>query len=675
VPDDTIDPTATEKHLDALYEVALASSGELDPAVLGRMVVERARDLLGGDESTLLWYDVGADGLRILADTYVRPFARAIKVGEGASGMAFQNGEPVIVDDYQHWEHAVPDSLGRGLVGVIAVPLLVRSRPVGALSVSFNSAHQFAAAEVRLISLLATQLAPALEAARLHDQLLQVTRDMERASQAKSRFLANMSHELRTPLNSIIGFSELLTDPRAGKFDEARRMQFMHRIHSSGTHLLALINDILDLSKVEAGQMELVPSTFGLGPSIEAVLDTMRPLADRKSIALVTDLCDAGDVKADEGKLRQMLLNLLSNAIKFTPSGGRVTVRVRRSPHDVQISVEDNGIGISAEDQATLFSEFHQLSKGRKVADEGTGLGLALVKRLAELHGGRVWVKSEPDVGSTFFISLPSSAATVDRRAVTSDRPAVMVVEDNESASTILTIALERAGYRTEVVRRGAEVVERATRLRPLAITLDIILPDVDGWEVLRSLKAAPATRDIPVLVVTVVDDRAMGLALGADDYMLKPVNREALVDFLARHGGVRAPGERPTVLAVDDDPTALELLKESLEPRFSVITASDGRHALDAARSGRPDVVILDLMMPGMNGFEVASSLKADEATRRIPIVVLTAKDMNAEDRARLDGNVASVVRKGGGLATERLVEWIQSRGRPPQAGTPGPL
>ena len=565
------------------------------------------------------------------------------------------------------------------------IPMIAEDTVVGGLNLNrMEGSTPFSTADLEHLTRLAGRAARAIATAQLMrsqrlladeleamvaqrtEELRIAQEEAERANLAKSRFLANMSHELRTPLNAIIGFSELLTDPRAGNFDEARRLQFLHRIHSSGTHLLALINDILDLSKVEAGQMELMTSTFALGPAINAVLETVRPLADRKSITLATQPADAGDIKADEGKLRQMLLNLLSNAIKFTREGGRVTVRVQRSTYDVQISVEDTGIGISAEDQVTLFSEFHQLSKGRKVSEEGTGLGLALVKRLAELHGGRVWVESEPDKGSTFFISLPASAATAAVHAGRDDRPAVMVVEDNESASTILSIALERAGYRVEVVRRGAEVVERATRLRPLAITLDLMLPDADGWDVMRSLKAATATRDIPVLVISVVDDRAMGLAVGADDYMVKPVNREALLDFLARHGGPPASGERPTVLAVDDDPSALELLKETLEPRFSVITAGDGRHALDAARRQSPDLVILDLMMPGMNGFEVASSLKADEATRKIPIVVLTAKDMNEDDRARLNGNVASVVRKGGD-ATAQLVEWIQSRGRPP--------
>ena len=657
--DEPADLTSFEKHLDALYEVAVASSGQLDPAALGRLVVDRARDLMHGDESTLLLYDPAVDGLRILADTYVRPFPRPVRVGEGTAGIAYQTGEPLIVQDYPSWDKAVPEAISRGLVAVVAIPLLVRDRPIGAFTVSFNRPHEFTPAEMRLMSLFATQVAPAIEAARLHEQLVRVSQELERASEAKSRFLANMSHELRTPLNAIIGFSELLTDPRANALDEARRLQFLQRIHSSGINLLALINDILDLSKVEAGEMDIIPSTFALATYIEGIVESVRPLAARKSMDLAMEVGDAGELKADEGKFRQMLLNLLSNAIKFTPNGGRVTVRVHRFPHEVWVSVEDTGIGISPEDKKKLFVEFHQLAGGRKSNQEGTGLGLALVKRLAELHGGRVWVESEIDAGSTFFIAFPSEIATADAHGAHPTGPTVMVVEDNEGAATILTIALERAGYRVEVVRRGLQVVETATRIKPFAITLDILLPDADGWEVLRMLKATDATRDIPVLVISVVDDRALGLAIGADEYMVKPVKRDALLSFLARHGGLK--GEQPTVLAVDDDPGALELLKANLEPQFRVITAGDGRHALDTARQDSPDMVVLDLMMPGMNGFEVASALKADAATRKIPIVVLTAKDMNEEDRARLSGNVVSVMKKGD-EATSHLVEWLRS-------------
>ena len=656
--EDPVELTPTERHLEALYEVAVASSGLLDPEALGTLVVERARDLLGGDEATLLWYDAEAEGLRVLADTFARRFPRPVKVGEGTAGIAFQTGEPVMIEDYQRWEHAVPESLSRGLVAVVAVPLTVRKRPVGALTVSFNAPHHFTPADIRLLSLLATQLAPALEAARLHDELLHVSEQLEHASQAKSRFLANMSHELRTPLNSIIGFSELLTDARAGAIDEAKRAQFLQRIHGSGIHLLALINDILDLSKVEAGQMQLMLSTFPLEQSVASAVETMRPLADRKSVRLETELAHAGDINADEGKLRQMLLNLLSNAIKFTPQGGRVTVRVTRIAHEVWLSVEDTGIGISAADQKTLFVEFHQLSKGRKGTEEGTGLGLALVKRLAELHGGDVGVISEEGRGSTFTIRLPTKAS-----ASTDDaRPLVLVVEDNPEAAEILGQHLEHGGFRTEVARDGVEALRRARELRPVAITLDILLPGIDGWEVMTRLKEDEVTRNIPVVVVSIVDNPALGRALGATDYFVKPVDGKALLSRLDQYTfTAKVKREEVRVLVVDDEPANLDLLEAQLKPAgFEVLRADGGQAGIDLARSRAPNLILLDLMMPGVTGFDVVEALRAEDATRSIPIMVLTAKMLTDDDKRALNGHVSGIFRRGS-YAGPELVGWLR--------------
>ena len=655
--------TDRERQLEALHEVAVASSGVLDPGELAHLVIERARDLLGGDEATLLWFDPSANGLRVIGDTFVRPFNRVIGVGEGTAGIAFETGQPVLVEDYPHWEHAVQDSLPRGLRSVIAVPLVVRTKPVGALTVSFNKPRQFVDDDVRLLLLFATQLAPALEAAHLHGQVVQIGEELKRASEAKSRFLASMSHELRTPLNAILGFSELLMDDTAGVYDAKKRQQFLEQIHRGGKRLLALINDVLDLSKIEAGQMELMPITFDLREAIESTIDSVRPLADRKSITLRVDVPAGSDLQADLEKVRQIVLNLVSNAIKFTPAGGNVSVTVSRGRRESVICVQDTGIGISPGDQSKLFVEFQQVGESRRGGQEGTGLGLALVKRLAELHGGRAWVESELGKGSRFYIALPHAGqpAVAASAPETGTHPLVMVVEDNDSAALLLSTNLTRAGYRVHVVKKGGSVLEQAIKLLPSAITLDILLPDTDGWEVLRSLKATPETRDIPVLVISVLDDRALGLALGADDYMVKPIQRETLLKFVARHGLDRSAHHRLKVLAVDDDPSSLSLIKETFEPEFSVVTAPGGAQALEAARSDRPDLVILDLMMPGMNGFEVAAALKADEKTLDIPILVSTAKDLSQSDKARLNGHVAAVLQKRGGASD--LLAWLRSQ------------
>src|SRR5579864_2112313 len=340
-----------ERDLESLQRVAVACSGVLDPDSLGRLVIEQARGSLNTDEATLLWWDREANGLRVLGDTYIHPFPRVVAVGEGAAGIAFQRGEPVVVENYPRWEHAVQDSLSRGLKSVAAVPLLVRSVPVGVLTVSSNSARKFETDDLRFLALLATQVAPALEAARLHDTLVHVSEELERtnadlkeANRHKSAFLANMSHELRTPLNAVIGFSELLSDAGDGQFDEATRKRFVGQILTSGRHLLGLINDVLDLSKVEAGQMAIKLQTVSVAETVEQVARTVEPLLAKKGLHLKTGVAEAGLLSADAGKLRQMLMNLVSNAIKFTPEGGTVTISASRTPDRLELSVADSGI-------------------------------------------------------------------------------------------------------------------------------------------------------------------------------------------------------------------------------------------------------------------------------------------------------------------------------------------
>jgi signal transduction histidine kinase/DNA-binding response OmpR family regulator len=623
--------------------------------------------LLGGDDATLLWWDPAVNGLRVLADTFLRPFPRIVAVGEGTAGIAFERGEQVLVEDYPGWEHAVPDALARGMKSVVAMPLLVQARPVGALTLSFTTPRRFEAEDLRLLSLLAAQVAPALEAARLHDAVLQISSELREASAAKSKFLANMSHELRTPLNAILGFAELLIDEPQGGYEADRRKQFLEQIYKSGKHLLDLINDILDLAKVEAGQMDLRRLTFSLRDVVRSAIDTVQPLAAAKKLSLIVEQTADTALFADQGKVSQMLLNLLSNAIKFTPEGGRITVAVAELDNEVRLSVADTGIGITAADQEKLFVEFQQVGERPSGGQQGTGLGLALTRRLAELHGGRVWVESEPGAGSRFYVALPlksQSDALLEADAVAtreSDGPLVMVVEDQNSAAALLSVTLRRAGYQVKVVRSGADVLESAVRLRPDAITLDILLPGVDGWEILRSLKESPETRNIPVVVVSVLDDRSLGFALGADDYLVKPAPREKLLEFVTRHTLVRKDGERAVrILAVDDDAVALQLLRDSLAPQFTLLTAEDGVTGIDMARSERPDAVILDLLMPMMSGFEVAAALKSDPNTRDIPILILTAKNLTVDDKAQLNGNVNRVMQKGQAGASE-LVTWLK--------------
>jgi PAS domain S-box-containing protein len=403
--------------LEALHEIAVSSGGILNPTVLGDLVVERARSLLRGDDATLLWWESERGALITLADTSKRSLLGPLKVGEGAAGIAFQRGEPVAIEDYAAWKDAVPDEIDRGVKSVITMPLLVRNSPVGVLTVAFTTARKFDSDDVRTLRLMCAQVAPALEAARLHDALVHMATRLEEASTAKSRFLAAMSHELRTPLNAIIGFSELLLDEPHEGYDLSRRRTFLEHIHNGGQHLLALINDVLDLSKVEAGQMDLKRSSFDLRVLAADAVESVRPLLSRKEQDLVLESPDTVAAFADQGKVKQMLLNLVSNAIKFTPQGGRITVSLVRNEGGVAVSVADTGIGISKKDLPLLFTEFEQIDNGPDRQQQGTGLGLALTKRLVELHGGTIGVESEPGRGSRFFFTLPDTAVTAESAA------------------------------------------------------------------------------------------------------------------------------------------------------------------------------------------------------------------------------------------------------------------
>jgi PAS domain S-box-containing protein len=508
-------------------------------------------------------------------------------------------------------------------------------------------------------------------AKKTQEALRQAQEEAERANRVKSQFLASMSHELRTPLNAILGFSELLSDDATGRFDEATRRRFLDQIHSSGVHLLQLINDILDLSKVEAGQMELQLRPIELGSLIDEARATVEPLAQSKAISLSVDPGPELQLIADAAKVKQMLLNLLSNAIKFTSDGGRIQIRARRVDSWVEIAVSDTGIGIAAEDLGRLFTEFQQLDAGPARQQEGTGLGLALTRRFAELHGGQVIVESVLGKGSTFTLRLPLEANAPQAPArlepplvAASDlmRPLVLVVDDDPQAAEILARTLDAGGFRIKVAHTGPEALTMARDLKPVAITLDILLPEVDGWEVLNRLKADEATRNIPVIVVSVVDNPALGRALGAFDYFVKPVDGKALLSRFSQYTFTNKVKSEPVrVLIVDDEQANLDLLEALLKDAgFAVIRAGGGQEGIDLARSQIPNLILLDLMMPDLTGFDVVEALRAEEATRSIPIMVLTAKALTDDDKRALNGQVAAIFQRNSVAGTE-LIAWLR--------------
>src|SRR6266566_432373 len=528
----------------------------------------------------------------------------------------------------------------------------------------------FGGDEMNRTQQLMSAFVTALDRRHLIAELEQRNLALQEANRHKSVFLANMSHELRTPLNAIIGFSELMTDAREGQFDDATRKRFLSQILTSGKHLLGLINDILDLSKVEAGQMELRLSTVSVAEAVDQVAKTLEPLVAKKNIMLRANVDGSGQVLADGGKLKQMLLNLVSNAIKFTPEEGTVTIAALRTEDSVEISVSDTGIGIADADMNQIFHEFHQVDPGPGRRHEGTGLGLALTKRFAALHGGDVRVTSQVNKGSVFTLVLPirGRVQAPSERAVAGPvnghgaGPMVLVVEDDPAAAELLTRQLANAGYRTEVARTGNEALERARQLKPAAITLDIIMPELDGWEVITRLKTDDATSAIPIVVVSVVDNPELGIALGAIDYFVKPVNTSALVERLGRPDVERGPSTRKVrVLVVDDEAANRTLLTEALEPAgFTVLPASGGREAIEIAKSSNPDLVLLDLIMPEVTGFDVVAALRADEKTRDTPIMVLTAANLTEADMRQLNGRVSQILSRGS-VATSDIVGLLK--------------
>jgi signal transduction histidine kinase/CheY-like chemotaxis protein len=500
------------------------------------------------------------------------------------------------------------------------------------------------------------------------DELAEANRHIQEADRLKSQFLANMSHELRTPMNSIIGFSEILVERLENKV-EAKHLNFLKHILASGQHLLSIINDILDLSKIEAGKMEVFPERFAVSQVVESVCHVMKGMS-RSQPAFALDIPDDLPViETDLAKFKQILFNLLSNAVKFSPPERPITIRAQHIGDSIAVSVRDEGIGIDPKDHEVIFEEFRQVDGTAKREFGGTGLGLALGKKFVELQGGTVRVDSEPDRGSTFTFTLPLTvkAAVVSRVQMlpvaepAEERSAerVLVVEDDAQAYDLIAAALTSAGYLSIRARHGEEAVRLARETRPCAVTLDLVLPGLDGWEVLKRLKNDEFTRDIPVVIISMVENRELGVALGADDYFVKPVDRDRLLDRIRRLTSGRA--SRARVLLIDDDPAVHALIEEELASLgYTVASAFTGESGVRAARDAVPDLIILDLMMPGMSGFEVAGALKDDIITANIPILVLTSKEISADDRLELQSKVATFVQKGKS-AREQLVREIR--------------
>jgi len=478
--------------------------------------------------------------------------------------------------------------------------------------------------------------------------------EVERGSKFKDQFLSTMSHELRTPLNAVLGFSDLLADERYGPLND-RQQRYVTHIHTGGEHLLKLISDILDLSKIEAGRMELTREHVTVASAFAEVISGLHPLAKKKSQALLQKVEPNLHVYADAMRFKQILMNLVANAIKFTPEDGRIELVARRVEDQVRMEVHDNGPGIPPDQQQRIFEAFVRLTQTGS-ATEGTGLGLAITSRLVELHGSKLGIESQPGEGTSFYFSLPLVAIIPDQPPETlvpvpraRKAPRILVIEDNEVTGQLIQSQLTSSGYETLKCAQPERATEIAAEHQPDAITLDLLMQPVHGLEVLLQLKNDPRTSKIPVIVVTIVDQPGVGTALGADEYLIKPVDKATLlaaVERCLRSRGGAAPAR--SILVVEDDVSTLEVIVELLKAYgYAVSTAMDGEQARVSVAQFLPELVILDLILPKMSGFELLAEWRSNPRTADLPVFVLTSKDLTKEEEKYIHAHAESLFRK----------------------------
>jgi PAS domain S-box-containing protein len=574
----------------------------------------------------------------------------AEKVGQGATVVTFEN------------RYRTKDGSYRWLLWN-ATPVLAQ-QSIYAVARDITDRKQ-AEEQVRQVSAKLTAANQALE---------QRNRDVESATKLKSQFLASMSHELRTPLNAIVGFSDLLKDELAGPLN-AKQKRYVENVRTGAQHLLQLISDILDLSKIEANQLDLSQEDFSLTAVLPEVLSTIMPLALRKNLRLQNDVAANLAVHADRIRFKQILYNLLSNAVKFTPEGGEVRLAAEQQNGFVRVSVSDSGVGIHPADQELIFEEFRQVGETTKGVKEGTGLGLAITKRLVEQHGGRVSVESEPGKGSTFIFTLSASGPVPETAPeppiapppqAARVRPLILVVDDDPASCELLATDMTSEGYQPVCVNSGVEAMSRARELRPDAITLDILMPDKGGWETLSELKSDPSTALIPIFVVSVVDQRKTGFALGATEYLIKPVSKEVLLRTLSKH--LPPPTVLPsTILVVDDQVETLDLVSSVLKSEgYSPLTCGSAKESLEVLWRVRVDAILLDLLMPETDGFALLRHIKENPRLQQVPVFVLTAKDLTQADIELLTRETRGFFQKGNSWREELLAQIRRAVGQP---------
>ena len=715
------------------------------------LVLKEAMHVLDMPAGSISLYDRESNSLQIgvsagFSEAFDRQSAWEVRQG-GLTERILASRVPFVVDDATQADAGFRRSElleSEGVISVVAVPMILGTEIVGILYVDDFRPRSFSDDQLRMLSLLANDAAHAIQKVRLikalrrekqslkqfneelesrvmarTQELTRANEELVRVSQAKSQFISNMSHELRTPLTSINGFSELLLDELFGAINEQQRA-YLENIHTSGKHLLELINGILDMAKIESGRMSLDLEHADIGRLIDEVMHVLEGYAAKAEVSFEIDLEESlPTVPVDRTRFKQILYNLCSNAIKFSPESGVVTLRIgcaeepaigetaEGEANAVRLSVQDQGIGIAPEHIERIFNPFEQVDGSHSRRFEGTGLGLSLTKRLVEMHGGHIEVESETGDGSCFHVILPLEAAHrteamtpawaeqlegesrlehttgAGRRAykqhgVEADAPLILVVDDDPDTQELFTLYLAEEGYRVCRASNGEEALARARELRPFLILLDVMMPGKDGWEVLQELKLNAETCDIPVMMCSVVEGQELGFALGATDYLSKPIDRRILSDKLASLNLHRKPRSGPVhLLAMDDDPKILDLYAGSLpSEQYRVHTAASGSEGLSMAEAVEPDVILLDLMMPEMDGFAVVEALKQHPKLRETPVIVVTAKELSVAERMQLTGHVEELISKSS-FTRDQLMRQIQhfEQVYPQRAGLKDPV
>jgi PAS domain S-box-containing protein len=593
----------------------------------------------------------------------MKAIQHALVVGsKSVVGTAAKTGEPLVVNDtaanpIHHPNPLLPDTRAE-----LAIPLQIGSRLIGILDIQSTQPDAFTQDDLSVLQSLADQVAIAINNAGSYERSQELIKELQEVDKLKSQFLANMSHELRTPLNSIIGFSRVILKGIDGPITEMQQ-QDLTAIYNSGQHLLGLINDILDLARIEAGKMELNFEEVHLAEMVTSVMSTAKGLVKEKSIQLMQKVpADMPTVRGDTMRVRQVLLNLISNASKFTDEGSiTVEATVQAGPNgrpEALISVIDTGPGISREDQEKLFKAFSQVDGSATRKSGGSGLGLSICANLVQLQGGRISVHSEVGRGSTFWFTLPLYHLPAEE--IPDGKKVVLAIDDDPQVLGLYERYLNPQGYHVVPLTDPKKARERITEIKPYAVTLDIMMPGMDGWSVLTDLKSDPATRDIPIIICSIVEQTDKGFSLGAADYLVKPILEEDLVSALRR---LNRNGDIREVLVIDDDPNDLRLIEKILteQGQYKPILAEGGRKGWEAINARPPQAILLDIFMPDMDGFMILERLRENPALRDIPVLVVSGGGLTSEQHHQLADFGQRLIAKGS-LNEDELLANIES-------------